>query len=148
MLNTARNRNNVFELLKVWLFMACLLGSISQVHAEDEESEETPESIYVEVLPAFVTNYGGPGRLRYMQIEVTLRVSGAAGEESVNRHMPKIRDHLLTLFSEQTNETIGDATGKEALRKASYKKIKTMLKKEDGESLLEDILFTSFVVNR
>lgn len=116
--------------------------------AEDDEDEMVVESSYVGIEPAIVTNYGGPGRLRYMSVEVSLRVSGVPGEESVGRHMPNIKDTLLSLFAIQTNDSIGTAEGKEALRVESLKQVSELLAEENDANILEDLLFTGFVVYR
>ena len=137
------------SVLRNFCFLAIVIALFStlSVRAEDEE-ELPPESQYVAVEPAFVTNYGGPGRLRYMKVEVSLRVKGEQGEISVTRHMPAIRDALLNLFALQTNDTIGTAVGKEGLRKQAFQSIDSLLAVEDGESLAEDLLFTEFVIHR
>lgn len=132
-----------------WLFIVLLFTSWSvSAEEEDEEEGEVVPSIYVAVDPAFVSNYGGPGRLRYMKVEVSLRVKGPEGEASINHHLPNIKDSLLSLFSIQTNETLGTATGKEGLRIEALAKINALLIEEDKTSHLEDVLFTSFVVER
>ena len=131
-----------------WLFIVILLLSWN-VSAEDEgEDGEPVPSIYVAVDPAFVTNYGGPGRLRYMKVEVSLRVKGPEGEASISHHLPNIKDTMLTLFSVQTYQTMGDAAGKEALRKEALAKLNALLIEEDKISHLEDVLFTSFIIER
>jgi len=131
----------------VLLILFLALGSSWNVLAADEEAL-LPKSIYVAIEPALVTNYGGPGRLRYMSVDVSLRVSGVEGEENVKHHMPYIKDAILNLFATQTNETLDTADGKEALRKESFSAVNAILLEEQKESLLEDILFTSFVVYR
>jgi len=115
--------------------------------AEDDE-DVPPATRYVEVEPVFVTNYGGLDRLAYMKVQVTLRVLGAEGEAQVKRHMPYIKDTLLSLFAVQTNESISSAEGKEGLRKQSHQAVSEILAAEDETSLLEDLLFTSFVAQR
>lgn len=125
-----------------WVFFAS-----SHVLA-DEDEELLAQSIYVAIEPALVTNYGGPGRLRYMSVDVSLRVSGIDGEQSVKHHMPIIKDALLNLFAIQSNETVDTAEGKEALRQQSFAAVSAILAEEEKKSLLEDILFTSFVVYR
>lgn len=141
------SKHNFKRTRLVTLALCWILSTVSlSAFAEDDE-EVPPESIYVSVEPAFVTNYGGPGRLRYMKIEVSLRVIGPEGEASVTRHMPAIRDALLTLFSIQTDGTIGSADGKESLRVESLGRVHELLAEEDGESLAEDLLFTEFVVH-
>ena len=138
------NRCNEQVMLLI-LFLA--LGSSWNVFAADEEVL-SPQSIYVAIEPALVTNYGGPGRLRYMSVDVSLRVSGVEGEQNVKHHMPYIKDAILNLFAIQTSETLDTAGGKEALRKESFTAVNAILLEEQKESLLEDMLFTSFVVYR
>lgn len=132
------------------LLLVCLALAVSNnLVAEDEEADgETPQSRYMEIEPAFVTNFGGPGRLRYMKVEVTLRVTGMDGEAQVNHHLPAIKDALLSLFAIQTSESIGSAEGKEALRQASLKAVQDAVIAEDETSYIEDLLFTSFVAHQ
>lgn len=127
--------------------MFFMINGSGSVFANEDEQMIT-ESIYVAIEPALVTNYGGPGRLRYMSVELSLRVSGVEGEQSVKHHMPAIKDAVLNLFAIQSNETIDTAEGKDILRQRSFDAVTAMLAEEDKQSLLEDILFTSFVVYR
>lgn len=133
-------------------FLQALIALVTPVLAIAEEDEEEPAvpSAYVEIEPAFVTNYGGAGRLRYMKVGVTLRVDGAEGrgEAQVMHHMPYIKDTLLGIFSIQTSATIGSAEGKETLRKQSYAAVSEILATEDETSYLQDLLFTSFIAHR
>ena len=135
--------------LKQMLLLVLLIALVSPLRsvAGDEDSA-VQQSIYVAIEPALVTNYGGPGRLRYMSVDVSLRVSGIEGEESVKHHMPYIKDAILNLFAIQTNATLDTAEGKETLRKETFEAVESILLEEKEKSLLEDILFTSFVVYR
>ena len=135
--------------LKQMLLLVLLIALVSPMKTvADEKDSAEPQSVYVAIEPALVTNYGGPGRLRYMSVDVSLRVSGVEGEENVKHHMPYIKDAILNLFATQTSTTLDTAKGKEALRKETYEAVKSILLEEQKESLLEDILFTSFVVYR
>ncbi len=48
--------------------------------AEDEEAAEGGKAKmatqYLDLKPSFVVNYGGPGKLRYLKTDITLRVGG------------------------------------------------------------------------
>jgi flagellar FliL protein len=112
-----------------------------------EEEELVDVSSYFDVEPPFVTNFGGPGRLKYMKVQITLRVKGVPGEQQATHHLPRIRDSLLTLFSVQTSDSIEGAEGKEVLRKKALAQVNSALSEEDDESLVEDLLFTSFVAH-
>ncbi len=142
-----------FPLIRSWmaLLLCCLaLLVTSPVLAEDEEEEgEAVPSTYVAIEPPFVTNYGGPGRLRYMKVEVSLRIQGSPeASAAIERHMPHIRDTLLNLFAVQTDDTINNAQGKEGLRQQAFTDVNTMLDSEEDPGILEDLLFTGFVVQR
>lgn len=134
---------------KQMLLLVLLIALIVPLRSlAGEEDSTVQQSIYVAIEPALVTNYGGPGRLRYMSVDVSLRVSGIEGEESVKHHMPYIKDAILNLFAIQTNATLDTAEGKETLRKETFEAVESILLEEKEKSLLEDILFTSFVVYR
>ena len=134
---------------KQMLLLVLLIALVSPLKSmADEEDSVVQQSIYVAIEPALVTNYGGPGRLRYMSVDVSLRVSGIEGEDSVKHHMPYIKDAILNLFAIQTNATLDTAEGKETLRKETFEAVESILLEEKEKSLLEDILFTSFVVYR
>jgi len=134
---------------KQMLLLVLLIALVSPLKSmADEEDSAVQQSIYVAIEPALVTNYGGPGRLRYMSVDVSLRVSGIEGEDSVKHHMPYIKDAILNLFAIQTNATLDTAEGKETLRKETFEAVESILLEEKEKSLLEDILFTSFVVYR
>jgi len=130
------------------VFVSVVLILSVAVKAEDEEDAESVATRYVEVSPAFVTNFGGPGRLRYIKVEITLRVAGAEGEQQVTRHLPNIKDSLLNLFAIQTSDSMSGAAGKEELRKTALGEVKRVLVEEDETSHVEDLLFTSFVAHQ
>ena len=131
------------------LLLGCLVLAVAPVaNAEDEEEGEAVPSTYVAIEPPFVTNYGGPGRLRYMKVEVSLRIKGEGSEAAIERHMPYIRDTLLNLFAVQTDDTINNAQGKESLRQQAFTDVTGILEEEEQPGILEDILFTGFVVQR
>lgn len=133
--------------VQLFLFVLLSFGSFAVI-AEDEEDAAGAASRYLAIEPAFVTNFGGPGRLRYMKVEVNLRVLGVQGEEQVMHHMPYIRDTLLSLFAVQEYATIGSATGKEELRQMALADVNRVIAEEDGESFVQDLLFTSFVAHQ
>jgi flagellar FliL protein len=127
--------------------LVLVLGFSLNARAENDETLLS-QSIYVAIEPALVTNYGGPGRMRYMSVDVSLRVRGVEGEQSVKHHMPYIKDAILNLFATQTTQMLDTSDGKEALRKESFEAVNAILLEEEKNSLLEDVLFTSFVVYR
>ena len=142
------------QILQRWTAMCVLLvvTMMSQaVLAQDEEeaAADSEGSQYIDLKPAFVTNYGGVGRLRYLKTEIALRVGGGAkGPAGIRHHMPQIRHALVMLMTRQTEEDISTMEGKEMLRQNALAAVREVLTKEDGEEYIQDLLFKSFIVQR
>jgi flagellar protein FliL len=108
-----------------------------------------PQPIYVPLEPAFVVNYGGEGRLRYIKANLTARFSTTEAADAAKLHLPYLRNNLLRLLASQTDETLSSQAGKEALRQQALTEIRQLLKLESGlESGVEDLLFTTFIVQK
>ncbi|MEE8057918.1 MAG: flagellar basal body-associated FliL family protein [Pseudomonadales bacterium] len=140
----------------VWLtlLLAVNLLMTPVAFAQEEEGAETEEvttssTRYIDIKPAFVVNYGGVGRLRYLKTEIALRVGGDdKGLRGIRHHMPYIRHTLLMLLSKATEEELSSMEGKELLRQNALDGVRDVLLKEDGEQFIEDLLFNSFIVQR
>lgn len=105
-------------------------------------------AVYVPLQPAFVVNYGGVGRLKYLKAELTVRVQNEIAAEAVRHHLPYIRNNLVLLFSKQNDEDIDNQAGKEALRQQALEEIRNILLQEDGEEGVVDLYFENFIVQR
>lgn len=103
---------------------------------------------YVELKPAFVANYGGPGAMRYVKADLAVRVEGGEAMAKVEHHAPQLRHHLVMLLSRQTDESLSTPEGKEALRQEALTAIRQVFEQEEGKPLVEDLLFTSLIVQR
>lgn len=122
--------------------------------AQDEEMEEVlqpanAQTVYMELRPAFVANYGGPpqGRMRYVKADISLRVE-VGGERAIMHHMPAIRHTLLMLLSRQTNDMVSTTSGKEMIRLEALEAVREVLLAEEDEHKVRDLLFNSFIVQR
>lgn len=141
---------------RVALLFMCLILTlpIALVHASESEpaaSEEgEAQTIYVDMTPAFVTQVGTPGqRLSYLKANVTLRVSSKAAEDAVKTHMPRLRHELVMLFSAQTDtDQLSSGEGQDALKKEALARINKVLEDQHREERVDDVLFTTFVVQR
>jgi flagellar FliL protein len=111
-------------------------------------AEEEKVSIsYLEITPSIVTNYGGVGDLRYFKSDISLRVV-SEDEEKVTWHLPYIRSELVSLFSRQDEVALTTREGKEGLRQKALKAVQKVLLEEEGGELVEDLLFTNFVIQK
>ena len=140
----------------IWLrpIMLLILSlAVLPAWSQDDEMAEPPDTIaagatqYIELKPAFVTNFGGPGKLRYLKTDITLRVA-ATGVPAIRHHMSQIRHVLIMLLSRQGEEDISSMEGKELLRQRALEEVRALLIEEDGQEQVVDLLFGSFIVQQ
>jgi flagellar FliL protein len=65
--------------------------------------------------------------------------------DAVQKNAPLIRNNLLLLMSNRNYQSLMSREGKEKLRQEALAEIRAVEKKEGGPDI-EDLLFTSFVV--
>ena len=112
--------------------------------AEGEMMEEEM-SIYHELHPAFVANFSGKSKKKYMQVYIVAMAREEAVIEDLKMHMPAIRNDVLMTLSATKSEEIETVDGKEALRQKVLTKIKETMQMKTGKEGIEDIYFTKFV---
>lgn len=132
-----------------YLSILLLAFSFSWSTAHAQEEEEAPAvaapSAYVSLVPALVGNYGAGEKLKYYKADIALRVK-ADNVAKVEYHEPLIRDQLIQLFAQQTDENMGSNEGKEAMRQAALLQVQNTVKEEEGEILVDDLLFNNLIV--
>lgn len=108
-----------------------------------------PITKYVEMSPAFITHIGEPAiRLSYARAELSLRVSSDAAAEAVRTHMPQLRHAVLMLMAEPSVDALSGSEGQDALRLRIMEALNEVLASERTEATIDDVLFTTFVVQR
>ena len=133
--------------MKAWILM--LLALSLPVMAQEEAKEEgPPKAAYVSLTPPFVGNYaldGGP-KLRVYKADIALRVTGADAEAAVKRNDALIRNQLVSLFTQQTVDSMSSAEAKENIRQEALKQVQRVMNDEEGKPIVEDLLFNNFIV--
>jgi len=117
------------------------------IQAQEEEGAGQTVNMYVDLKPAFVVNYGGVGKLRYLKTSITLRIDGR-GQSSLRKHMPYIRHTLVMLLTRASDEDMTSMEGKEMLRQSALAAVQEVLVAEEGEHFITDLLFSAFIVQR
>ncbi|MEM1229586.1 MAG: flagellar basal body-associated FliL family protein [Pseudomonadota bacterium] len=123
----------------------------STVRAEEADpAEASAETRYVELKPTFVTNFGPTTtpRLMYIKTDVALRVFGSEGEKAAEHHLPALRNALVLLLSKQSESAVITGEAREYVREQALAELQEILVAEEGEALIEDLLFTNFIVQR
>lgn len=129
------------------LFLLTLTAQASS--AKKEEGEAAATSQYIDIKPALVTNYGGPGPIHFIKAEIALRVSKEPeAQVQVAHHMPRIRHELVMLFTRQTEDNVTTMQGKEQLRADALAAVQKIFKDENSKPMVEDLLFNNFIIQR
>jgi flagellar FliL protein len=110
------------------------------------EEEMQPEmSIYHELHPAFVANFSGQSKKKYMQVYIVALAREDSVIEDLKLHMPAVRNDVLMTLSKTTSDEIETVEGKEELRQKVLMRIKETMQMKTGKEGIEDIYFTKFV---
>lgn len=140
-------RSFIQSLLRLCLLSAIAIAGAHANEGEGEGEKASSASEYLELKPALITNYGGPGPIHFLKAELTLRLGkDPQANELVMRHMPHIRHDLIMLFSRQNEENLITMQGKEQLRQDALAAVQKILESETNKKLVDDVLFTNFVI--
>jgi len=112
---------------------------------ETEEPVQKP-AIYFDLKPAFVVNYQWKGRQRYVQISISVMTRDENVVETLQAHMPLVRNNLVMILGAQDFEVLRTPEGKEAVRESVLEEVQRILTEEMGEPGIEKVLFTNFVM--
>ncbi len=102
-------------------------------------------AVYYAIDPPLVVNFEDGSAVRFLQITMEIMAHDEKAIESVQKNIPLIRNNLLLLMSNRNYQTMMSREGKEKLRQEALTEVRAVQKKEGGPDV-DDVLFTSFVV--
>ena len=114
--------------------------------AEVTDGETVAEAHYFSLDPPFIVNFTGKSRARFLQVSIEGMSRDAKVKEDITKHFPQVRNNLVLLLSAQTYDELSSQEGKATLRKKVLKEVQKVLEAETGKEGIEDIYFTSFVI--
>jgi flagellar FliL protein len=116
--------------------------------AEEVKEGEAPKVSYISLTPPFVGNYGldGSAKLKVFKADIALRVTGPEAAAAVKANDALIRNQLVALFTQQTNEAMSTVEGKEKLRQEALKQTQQVMNDETGKPVVEDLLFNNLII--
>ncbi|MCD8547349.1 MAG: flagellar basal body-associated protein FliL [Aeromonadaceae bacterium] len=114
--------------------------------ADGQAAPVVDAALYVGMPRAFVFNVAGKPRDRLVQIKVQLMVRGSDAEGLAKQHTPLIEGTLLRVFSAATVPQLSTVEGKDKLRQDSVEEVRRVLTELTGKPVVEQILFTGFVM--
>ncbi len=106
---------------------------------------EQKASLYLALDPPLVVNFEDGAVVRFLQITMEVMTKEQAAIDGVQKNLPLIRNNLLLLMSNRDFAALMSREGKEKLRAEALAEVQDILKKQ-GSPAVDDLLFTSFVV--
>jgi flagellar FliL protein len=111
-------------------------------HVEDFSGKP---AIYYAIDPPLIVNFEEGAAVRFLQITMEVMARDQKAIDVVQKNVPLIRNNLLLIMSNRNYQTMMTREGKEKLRQEALAEVRAVQKKEGGPDI-EDLLFTSFVV--
>ncbi len=106
----------------------------------------TGSALYVPMPRPFRFNVPGAARDRFVEIRVQLLVRGSDNEDTAKKHVPLIESTLLAVFSQSNADDLSTSAGKTSLKQKSLVEVHKVMKEIEGTSIIEQVLFTGFVM--
>lgn len=111
-------------------------------------SHANAQYAYFGFEPDIITNYiNNKKKLGYIRITAELMIKNSANLETVEHHAPLLRDAIIGVLSKEPEEKIRSLTGREEVRQKCIREIKRLLKRETGNEIIMDVLFTKYLYN-
>jgi len=117
-----------------------------KVEHVDEEAEVHKEKLYFDMSKPIVVDFPKGAAAQHGRITVSMLVEGPEAIAVLKKNEPMIRNNLLMLIGAQDAANLNTREGKEMLRKAMLDDVTAVLVKMAGKGQVEEIFFTSFVM--
>lgn len=124
--------------MKKLLIALCCLLPFSSIKAADYA--------YFGFEPSIITNYSAvQKKMGYVRISVELMIENSSNFEIVEHHSPLLRDAIITIIGQQPESKIKSINGRHEIQRLCEDKIKALLKRETGGTLIKKLLFTQWL---
>ncbi len=127
-----------------------LLGSDDSATVDelnDPVAEGLPEQAsYVNISQPFLFSVAEKKRDRLVQIKVQLMVRGVANEELARHHSPLIESIILSTLGAATADQLKSPQGRSQLKEQATENIQASMTELIGKPVVEQVLFTDFVI--
>lgn len=133
------------------LFLAGMLGTggtgaTETAAANDPNVQAKRPPIYMEFGEPFVVNFIEGTQIRYLQVRIEGMTRDPSVPAQVGKHLPRIRNNLVFMFSGFDYASLGTVAGKQRIRDEALAEVQNVLRQEVGDPGIEAIYFTSFVM--
>ncbi|HMK87077.1 MAG TPA: flagellar basal body-associated FliL family protein [Steroidobacteraceae bacterium] len=123
-----------------------LITAVVPAPAAGGKQESGPKNtLFLPLDPPFVVNFEEGSAVRFLQITMEVMAHDQKVIDGVQKNLPLIRNNLLLLMSNRDFQVLMTREGKEKLRAEAVAEVNAVQKKQGGGDI-DDLLFTSFVV--
>ena len=131
-----------------WLLMTPADAGMETADGESQTEviEPLAPTEYLSLEPAFVVSFSDRGRQRFVQANIALMTRDSSILIAVENHMPLIRHNLTNILTSQSLAAIQSPEGIRRLQQEATLELKRILNEEVGKDSIDEVLFTSFVM--
>lgn len=127
---------------KICLLIVLMFGAQGQLMAQTGSN-----FAYFSLEPDIVTNYLGLNarKLGYVRVTIELMLEDANYLTAAEHHSPLLRAATIEIIGRQTEEKVKSLTGREDIRRACLETMRELMKKETGNEMIKDVIFTKYL---
>lgn len=96
--------------------------------------------------PSFVVNIDDGNMVRFLQVQVEVRLHDATAMDRIKTFQPRIRNDLIMLLSAQQRDTLRTPEGRQQLQVQVKDAINKVLTEESGSAGVDAVYFTKLVL--
>ena len=106
-----------------------------------------PVYIYFGLEPDIITNYiSETNKVGFISVSVEFMLADDDSLDIIEKHQPLIRDKIISLLGQQSPQQLRSLTAREEIRKMIQNEVNSLLKQESGQAVIENLLFTKFLL--
>lgn len=111
-------------------------------------SAKASDYVYFGFQPDIITNYVAvKKKLGYVRLTVELMIEGNGNLEIVEHHAPLLRDAIIGIIGQQSEEKIKSINGRHEIQRQCEERVQELLKQETGQVLVKKLMFTQWLDN-
>jgi flagellar FliL protein len=114
-------------------------------HVEEESHESAKAPVFL-VLDPFTVNLQQENGDQYLQVAMTVQVADSKQSDDIKVYLPQVRSRVLMVLSSKKASEINTPDGKKQLADDIIAQIKKPFSEKGPAQKVNDVFFTSFVI--
>ena len=131
---------------KAFIALALVLILTSNAVMGASTGSGSDSGMYVGIPEPMIVNVLSHDSIHFLQVTAEFKLKDANMAEVVELHMAPIKHHLMMMLSEKKFYELQSVEGKRKLREEALELIQQVLKERTGDTTIENIFFTSLMV--